>query len=48
MRGEQPRHFRIQLHLGDALDRRILQDFPNREAVAAAHHQNATRARKRG
>ena len=48
MRGEQTRHLRIQIHQRDALDRWILQDFADRQSVAAAQHQHAMRAGKRG
>ena len=48
VRGEKLRHLRIEIHERHAFDRWILQDFAHRQAVAAAQHQHAAGAGKRG
>ena len=44
---EQVRHARVQVDQRDVLHLRVLQDLPQREAVAAAQHQHAPRTAHR-
>ena len=47
VRGEQVRHLGIEIHQRDVFHGWIFQDFADGQAVAAAQHQDAVRARKR-
>src|SRR5215467_2984898 len=44
MRREKLGHLRIEIYQRDTFDLRVLQDFADREAVAAAENQDVTRS----
>jgi hypothetical protein len=46
LRGEKPRHRGIEIDEGDVLNLRVAEDFPHRQAVAAAEHEHAARVRQ--
>src|SRR5437899_4590038 len=44
VRGKNPRHFRIEIDKGNALNLRVFEDFTNGEAIASAKNQDVARS----